>query len=161
MPLVRRLETVRVFIGKMKADIVLFRILCVCSRLKIHYSILIAVRSQFIQFIKNLKCSLVLISILYTLPSCFRIRTGDLDIFRFLNNTVRHVSLMHIIILFNKSYFDLAYTNQHSVAQRRCSKSFCIWFKQLVYIYMTGWRKCTSNQLKFTNATFVNAVSHL
>ena len=146
----------------MKNDIVLFRILCVCSRLKIHYSILIAVRSQFIQFIKNLKCSLVVISILYTLPSCFRIRTGDLDnISRILNNTVRHGSLMHIIIFFNKSYFDLAYTNQHSVAQSRCSKSFRIWFKQLVYIYMTGWRKCTSNQLKITNATFVNAVSHL
>ena len=45
MPLVRRHETVTVFIGKMKDDRVLFRILCVCSRLKIHYSILIAVKS--------------------------------------------------------------------------------------------------------------------
>lgn len=123
MPLVKRHETVTVFIGKMKDDRVLFRILCVCSRLKIHYSILIAVKSQFIQFIKNLKSSLVVISILYTPPSCFRIRTGDMDtISRFLNNTVRHVSLMHIILFFNKSYFDLAYTNQHSVAQSRCSK---------------------------------------
>ena len=58
---------------------------------------------------KNLKSSLVVVYILYTLPSCFKISTRVLDnISRFLNNTVRHVSLMHIILFFNKSYFDLA-----------------------------------------------------